>query len=273
MSAECVNLEDGATYTVGNEHNMKALETLGRLKEKMDELGFGMRTNVVDPNDQTRQLILYSLPVPPLPVMVVRDGENGAEDSFISSHELIAVGMEQFSSRVRTDSAFAVKYDDEIMQQQLNYHMSYTQQLDDLWRVRDSLGSDEIIESAYNVMKDYTRQRIAGYMPWLPPEQLPDVRFMDLDYVVKGSVLHKRACEYVSGNRLVVGTRMKSVPDLLDLEYAEVVRLHFEMYCLDGEDEVKGEAPPGIVLDAAGGFELMSLNDIEPKAVIEDIVD
>jgi hypothetical protein len=252
---------------VGNAENAKALETLGRLKQNLQDLGFGMRSNVVDPNDQTRQLILFSLPVPPLPVMAVRDGEDGARDTFISSHELIAVGMEQFSERVRSSSSFAKQYDDEIMQAQLQYHRNYTQQLDDLWKIRDSLTSDEILDGAYNVMKDYTRLRIAGYLPWLPPEQLPDVRFMDMDHVTKGSSIHLRTAEYISANRLLVGTRLQNVHKLKDFcTYDELIRKHFEMYCLDGEDEANGEAPPGIVLDVAGGIELLSVADDDNEA-------
>lgn len=246
---------DNACVTV----DANAIQTSNAKKKILELLddGYLFRCHVKDPRKESRLLVLYSLPCLPLPQMMIREsgGDVGeAIEDCVSSHDLIACGMEQLSDKIKEDSALGVQYDKVIMPQQLQMHNDFTAQMDDMYRMKDVFSRDELIEGVYNIMKDYTRRKIAGYMPWLNDGALPDIRFYDLDHVSKGDYIHKRAVEYVSGNRIAVGTHFQDRETLAEMSYKDIIYLHWELFCLDGI-----EPAPGIEIDDCHGIEFLSL--------------
>lgn len=222
------------------------------------EKGYRLVKNVTDIHCQERQLILYTLPCPPLPMIVLRDGQDGPREDFVSSHDVIAVGMEQLGNKVRSDRAFAAVYDSEIITLQLQLHDDFMHQMDDVYAVMaPSAGAatrsdtdPELSNAVYNVMKDYTRRKVAEYMPWLGVKQLPDIRFAEIDAVTKGHVVHTRTVEYICGNRLAVGTHMQERESLLGKSFSELLVLHWRLFCQDGLED--GGAPGLELLDGNG---------------------
>lgn len=246
---------------------------------ELSELGFHVRKNTIDPAMQQRQLLMYMLPCPPLPMIVLR-GSNGDEhESVVSSHDVIAVGMENLHARVRTDAEFAFRYERNIMAIQLALHYDFTCQMDDVFSVYKHVdaakqGRDaDVVQAVYNVMKDYTRRKVAEYMPWITGKgDLPDVRFSaDPDLAVGvGDFIHKKTVEYICGNRLAAGSNIMDPESLHKMRYSELLVLHWQCYCMDGVLEKEGKSQPGIELDSELGCLAL---DTPRGTVVSEITD
>jgi hypothetical protein len=142
-----------------------------------------------DPNRELRTMVLLTLPYPPLPILATRvdtDDHRLQDDEVITSHTLIAQGLED--SMARNDQTINMqrqKRQQTVMQSFL--HAMATE------------GFFCDVERLYLLYCRYTLEHIATYFP---PNHPLDIRFHPLSYAVKGDKIHAKMAEYMAGQSL-----------------------------------------------------------------------
>jgi uncharacterized protein YjfI (DUF2170 family) len=158
-------------------------------------------------------MILVSLPLPPLPVLVVR-GEDFTT-SFCSSHDLhaamIATHLHMTSTGTAGDEA-AQKHNIEAKQEVLHQMMGA---LNKAWNRTRALPVDvkeqdkELVTEAYVLFANGFRDYCAHYA-----HTCRDMRVMPLSHVDIGDATHKSAAEYVSAYMHGQGASVSDNTDL-----------------------------------------------------------
>jgi hypothetical protein len=134
-------------------------------------------------------IVLVSLPLPPLPVVVVK-GEDG-EEGTCSSHDLHAVML-----RTQMHMAHTHAFSDA----ELLAHMeTKTRVIEDLCRslksaLQEQPERDErVVQKCYGHVCAAFRQYASAY-----PHTCRDLRILPLGDVVRGDPVHRQTCAYVS---------------------------------------------------------------------------
>ena len=164
--------------------------------------------------------ILVSLPLPPLPVLVIR-GED-ATTSFCSSHDLhgamIATHLHMTSTGTAGDET-AQKHNIEAKQDVLHNMMT---KLNKAWTRTRAMPVDvdeqdrQLLTEAYVLFANGFRDYCAHYA-----HTCRDLRVMPMSHVDIGDATHKSAAEYVSAYMHGDGA---SASDNKDLPYGSILR-------------------------------------------------
>lgn len=142
-----------------------------------------------DPNREIRTMILLTLPYPPLPVLATRvdaDDHRLQDDEVITSHTLIAQGLQD--SMARNDHATNM----ERQKRQQTVMQSFLHAM-----ATEGFFCD--VERLYLLYCRYTLEHIATYFP---PGHPLDIRFHPLFYATKGDKIHAKMAEYMAGQSL-----------------------------------------------------------------------
>ena len=143
-----------------------------------------------DPNREIRAMVLLSLPYPPLPVLVTRvdvdDGRLQEDDRVITSHTLIAQGLQDCMAR----NDHAVNLQRQKRQQTVMQSFLHAMATEGFFCSPDAL---------YQLYCRSTLEHIATYFPVGHPL---DIRFHPLTYAVKGDPVHAKMAEYMAGQSL-----------------------------------------------------------------------
>ena len=190
-----------------------------------------------DPDREIRSMILSCFPCPPLPQLAVR--EESARVDTVSSHDTVAAGIQG------SNHSFTAPMQETKILTQQKLQETYNAQLDSLYAKYRSTapGSkerDAIIEEVYDTMQNFTRRMVGTYSVYLPRHQVPDCRYVPMDEVCVGDTVHKRACEHLVAQRIVVGrtNAMPTYAELKDLPYKAIIEKFFVMYSEDAEHDV-----------------------------------
>jgi hypothetical protein len=164
-------------------------------------------------------MILVSLPLPPLPVLVVR-GED-LTTSFCSSHDLhaamIATHLHMTSTGMVGDEA-AQKHNIDAKQEVLHQMMA---KLNKAWVRTRAMQADtkeqdkELVTEAYVLLANGYRDYCSHYA-----HTCRDMRVMPMSHVDIGDATHTSAAEYVSAYMHGQGA---SVSDVKDLSYSSIL--------------------------------------------------
>jgi uncharacterized protein YjfI (DUF2170 family) len=165
-------------------------------------------------------MILVSLPLPPLPVLVVR-GED-LTTSVCSSHDLhaamISTHLHMTSTGAAGDEA-AQKHNIDAKQEVLHNMMT---KLNQVWTTTRALPVDieeqdrTLVTEAYVLFANAFRDYCSHYV-----HTCRDMRVMPMSHVDIGDATHKSAAEYVSAYMHGEGA---SVSDNKDLSYSTILR-------------------------------------------------
>ena len=165
-------------------------------------------------------MILVSLPLPPLPVLVVR-GED-LTTSVCSSHDLhaamISTHLHMTSTGAAGDEA-AQKHNIDAKQEVLHNMMT---KLNQVWTRTRALPVDieeqdrALVTEAYVLFANAFRDYCSHYV-----HTCRDMRVMPMSHVDIGDATHKSAAEYVSAYMHGEGASMS---DNKDLSYSNVLR-------------------------------------------------
>jgi hypothetical protein len=133
-------------------------------------------------------MILVSLPLPPLPVVVLKGAD--AEDGTCSSHDLHAVMLRTHMHMMHTNAY--------SHQEQLSHMDAKTAALEDLCTkltgtLQDNTEQTGHVADCYAHLCSAFRQYAAAYA-----HTCTDVRILPLDTVVPGDTVHTQTCAYVS---------------------------------------------------------------------------
>ena len=150
-------------------------------------------------------MILVSLPLPPLPVVVLKGAD--AEDGTCSSHDLHAVMLRTHMHMMHTN-AYSHK-------EQLTHMDAKTVALEDLCTklkgtLHDNTEKTGQAADCYAHLCSAFRQYAAAYA-----HTCTDVRILPLDTVVRGDTVHQQTCAYVSAYM----QEATPAPDDRDLTY------------------------------------------------------
>lgn len=195
-----------------------------------------------DPLREIRTMTLVCFPCPPLPQLVLR--EDGGVTDYINSHDTIACGMQASLMANDTENEDARK----ILQ--LKLQQSYNAKMDELFTEYKNNKDPEIIDRVYEVMQNYTRRAITCYSPQKMQQEdlhilysnksdLADVRFQSIDEVCKSDIVHKKACEHLVAQRIVVGREsgLLSMTDVKNMSYRGIIEKFFVLYSEDAYKE------------------------------------
>jgi uncharacterized protein YjfI (DUF2170 family) len=165
-------------------------------------------------------MILVSLPLPPLPVLVIR-GED-LTTSFCSSHDLhsamIATHLHMTTTGTAGDEA-TQKHNIEAKQEVLHTMMGA---LNKAWTKTRALPVDldeqdkQLITEAYVLFANGFRDYCSHYV-----HTCRDLRVMPMSHVDIGDATHRSAAEYVSAYMHGDGA---SASDLKELSYSNILR-------------------------------------------------
>ena len=165
-------------------------------------------------------MILVSLPLPPLPVLVIRGGE--FTTSFCSSHDLhaamIATHLHMTATGTAGDEA-AQKHNIEAKQEVLHEMMAG---LNKAWTRTRAMPVDideqdkQLISEAYVLFANAFRDYCSHYV-----HTCRDMRVMPMSHVDIGDATHKSAAEYVSAYMHGEGA---SVSEVKELSYSNILR-------------------------------------------------
>jgi len=134
-------------------------------------------------------MVLVSLPLPPLPVVVVK-GED-KEEATCSSHDLHAVMLRTHMHMMHTNAC--------SHKEQLTHMETKTKIIEDLCKkLRKTLqdnpeGSGEMVRECYEHLCVAFREYTSVYA-----HTCRDLRILPLSEVVRGDPVHKQTCSYLS---------------------------------------------------------------------------
>jgi hypothetical protein len=148
-----------------------------------------VRTRGEDPNRELRAMVLLTLPYPPLPILATRfdaDDHRLQDDEVITSHTLIAQGLEDSMAR----NCHAGNMERQKRQQTVMQSFLHAMATEGFLCDADRL---------YLLYCRFTLEHIATYFPVGHPL---DIRFHPISYATKGDKIHAKMAEYMAGQSL-----------------------------------------------------------------------
>lgn len=142
-----------------------------------------------DVNAEIRAMVLLTLPYPPLPVLATRleqDDDRLQEDTLITSHTLVARGLNE--AVIRNDS----RENNERKTRQLAVFRTFLHAM-----ATEGFFCDP--ERLYLIYCRFTLDHIATYFPSGYPV---DVRFEPLSSIVRGDRAHVKLAEYMASQSI-----------------------------------------------------------------------
>lgn len=142
-----------------------------------------------DVNAEIRAMVLLTLPYPPLPILATRVEEDSSrlkEDTLITSHTLIARGLNE--AVIRND--------------QRDNKERKTRQLQNFRTFLHAMATEGFFcspERLYLIYCRFTLEHIATYFP---PGHPVDVRFEPLCNIVRGDKAHAKLAEYMASQSI-----------------------------------------------------------------------
>ena len=138
-----------------------------------------------DPNGEMRAMILLTLPYPPLPILAARvEHDDGRlhDDDVITSHTLIARGLEEAVARnSRSDN-----------------QERQARQIDVFRRFLHAMGTEGFSCEPERLYLIYCRFTLEHIMTYFPPGHPVDIRFEPLSSITKGDKAHSKMAEYMA---------------------------------------------------------------------------
>ena len=166
-----------------------------------------------DSTQEMRAMILSALPLPPLPVVVQRIEDDGriASELVQTSHDVLSnLLLHACARNDQGQNAERKKRQHEVLRLLVAsmYNKGEWQPIPDLYHT-------------------YCRHTLLHILTYLPPEAPPPgIRFMPLDSVCKGDPTHRRMCDYMAGQALLLGEpNGRASQDWLCREYADMLAM------------------------------------------------
>ena len=187
-----------------------------------------------DSTQEMRAMILAALPYPPLPIMLRRleDGNALGDEILQTSHDVISNMLVQSCAKGSAG-------------ENANRRKLQVAVLQDLLRAISDNGLQPPPE-LYRTYCEFTARHIASYILG-SGECRPEMRFLPLEHVCKGDVVHLRMCDYMAGQaRLLALDEGFAAQDWLSYEYAHMLsiarnRLVFERETVPADEKEEGE--------------------------------
>lgn len=211
--------EDARTIPASEDEPPQLCRTESRLcsdpcsDSRAYEPKFRVESRPYDSTQEMRAMILAALPLPPLPVAVQRLEDDGriASELVQTSHDVLSnLLLHACAKNDQGQNAERKRRQQEVLR--LLMASMYNK------------GELQPIPELYNT---YCRHTLLHILTYLPPEApVPSIRFMPLDSVCKGDPTHRRMCDYMAGQAIILEEpNGHSSQDWLCREYADMLAM------------------------------------------------
>lgn len=201
---------------VKNEISKKTFNALGKSAEEITPLKsmegtFQTESRPYDSTQEMRAMILAALPLPPLPVMVQRLDEDNrvCSETLQTSHDILSNLLIHACARdCQPENEKRKQKQMEILRSLLD-HMCNRGQL-------------QCAPDLYSTYCYHTKLHASTYIP--SDGAMPAFRFADLASVCKGDYVHRKMCDYMAGQAIILDEpNGLSGQDWMCMEYADML--------------------------------------------------
>ena len=157
-------------------------------------------------------MVLLSLPFPPLPILateVERDGGRLLDDVQITSHSLIARGLDEAMAR----------------NQPLENKARRARQIEVFRRFLHAMASEGFSCSDERLHQIYCTASLGHISTYFPPDHPIDIRFMPLASICRGDSAHTKMAEYMASQSVYYEDSVRIRRDqFLQQDFATMLR-------------------------------------------------
>jgi hypothetical protein len=204
---------------------------------------------MADMNRELRAMILAALPYPPLPVCAKRfeEGNRLGDGVVVTSHDIISHLLEaavlmsnahkNAERRERQKEVLRCFLRDLVQQQDMND----LRELYDIYcrHTREHIASEFLYCLSVFLIFGLVRDCVFRLAAYYPVGYMPELHFMPLSYVCKGDAVHRKICDYMAGQAVLLELSGGfSAGDWLPRQYHELLTAARDRLVTEANEDV-----------------------------------